>query len=250
MRSNPVNGNGAFGDEMNEAALFMDALRAAVPNQPDSRLAVTLVPRLASTARSATLEAETRQTRRAATTAPVARRPRSRRALVARVGIAVALIPLVLAGLAVAGVTVPSPARSAFDSIGIDLPNQPDDRGDQGESAPSSQPPSQDTGTQGTDGIGRSNAQDKGNSKAAHEHAREQRTKAKGNAFGHDRGKAIGLNDLVPPGHSGDTGPPAHSNAGGSSGGSSAGKTKSQPTPAPRGNAKGHTKIPPGQAKK
>jgi hypothetical protein len=250
MGSNPVNGNGAFGDEMKEAALFTDALRAAVPTQPDPRLAVALVPRLASTARTATLEAETRQTRRAAPTARVVTRPRSRRALVARVGIAVALIPLLLAGLAVAGVTVPSPARSAFDSVGIELPNQPGDEGDQGGSAPSSQPSSQETGAQGTDETGKATAQDKGNSKAAHEHARSQRTKAQGKAFGHERGKAIGLNDLVPPGHSGDTGPPAHSNSGGSSGGSSSGNTKSQPTPAPRGTAKGHTKIPPGQAKK
>jgi hypothetical protein len=246
--------NGAFRNEMNEVAHFTDALRAAVPSQPDSRLAVMLVPRLASTARTATLEAETRQTRRVAPTARVAGRPRSRFALVARVGIAVALIPLVLAGLAVAGVTVPSPARSAFDSVGIHLPNQPRDKDDQGGSEPSSQPSSpstQDTATQGTDETGSKGTQ--GNSEAAHKHALEQRAKAKGKALGHDRGKAIGLNEATPPGHSGETGPPAHSNAGGnargSSGGNAAGKTKSKPTHAPKGVAKGHTKTPPGQAK-
>jgi len=49
--------------------------------------------------------------------------------LVARVGIAAALLPLLIAGLAFAGVTVPDPARSAFDSVGVELPNQPADEG-------------------------------------------------------------------------------------------------------------------------
>ncbi len=104
---------------MKDVALFESALRAAVPTRPDPRLGTALVPRLAEVARAATIEAETQTTRRRTAT------PRSRFALVARVGIAVALIPLVLAGLAVAGVTVPGPARSAFDSVGITLPNQP-----------------------------------------------------------------------------------------------------------------------------
>ena len=104
---------------MNDVALFESALRAAVPTRPDPRLGTALVPRLAEVARAATIEAETQTTRRRTAA------PRSRFALVARVGIAVALIPLVLAGLAVAGVTVPGPARSAFDSVGITLPNQP-----------------------------------------------------------------------------------------------------------------------------
>ena len=36
-----------------------------------------------------------------------------------------AALPLLFAGLAVAGVTVPAPARDAFDRVGIELPNQP-----------------------------------------------------------------------------------------------------------------------------
>ncbi|HEX5893844.1 MAG TPA: hypothetical protein VFY33_03365, partial [Solirubrobacterales bacterium] len=61
--------------------------------------------------------------------------------MVARVGIAVALLPLLLAGLAVAGVTVPDPARSAFETIGVELPNQPDESsrgGDEGTLGPDS----------------------------------------------------------------------------------------------------------------
>jgi hypothetical protein len=244
MGGNPGHGNGAYPSEMDESVDFMYALRAAVPSQPHPGLAAALIPRLASTARTATLEAETRETRRMTPAARVARRPRSRRALVARVGIAIALLPLLLAGLAVAGVTVPSPARSAFDSVGIKLPNQPSKKSES-TSEPSTQAPAS---TPGTEETGRSSAQSQGKSEAAHQGALEQRAKAKGKAVGHDRGEAIGLKDLIPPGQTGQTGPPAHSNAGGSSGGNSATKPPKS-THTPKGVAKGHTKTPPSQSK-
>jgi hypothetical protein len=252
MGSNPVDGNGAYPNEMQEALVFMDSLRAAVPAAPDPRLRAALVPRLAATARASTLEAETRVMRRGTATAPrSARRPRSRLATLARVGIAVALIPLVLAGLAVAGVTVPSPARSAFDSVGINLPNQPNKESGQSANDSSAEPATQSTETESTTettGSGTSS----GNSKAAHEHARQQHNKAKGKALGHSRGKAVGLNEATPPGQSGETGPPAHSNAGGNSGNVSKGVAKGR-TKTPQGHTRtppGQTKIPPGQAKK
>jgi hypothetical protein len=132
-----VNPDVAYEEEMNEVALFETALRAAVPTQPDRRLGADLVPRLAQIARSARIEAEQARGRRTSPRAP--RRPRL--ALLARVGIAVALVPLLLAGLAVAGVTVPDPARSAFETIGVELPNQPDESsrgGDEGTLGPAS----------------------------------------------------------------------------------------------------------------
>jgi hypothetical protein len=197
---------------MDEVALFERALRVAVPTRPDPLIARDLVPRLARLARAATIEAETQAS---GWRAGVAGR-RSRLALVARVGIAVALIPLVLAGLAFAGVTVPAPARDAFDSLGIPLPNQPSE-GQEGK------PAVETKGTQGSGGNDVSDAaksakqsEQQGNSKAAHEHARQQRSKVEGTALGDERGKAIGLNEATPPGQSGDTGPPEHSNAGGS----------------------------------
>lgn len=125
----------AYEEEMNEVALFKSALRAAVPTQPDRRLGADLVPRLAQIARSASLEAEQARGRR---NSPRARR-RPRLALVARVGFAVALLPLFIAGLAVGGVTVPEPARSAFEAVGVELPNQPDESsrgGDEGTLGP------------------------------------------------------------------------------------------------------------------
>jgi hypothetical protein len=226
MRSNSESGNDAFEGEMKEVALFESALRAAVPTQPDPRLGVALVPRLAETARASTVEAERHAVRR---------RPRSRPALLARIGIAVALIPLAFAGLAFAGVTVPEPARSAFDSIGISLPNQP-------ATHPHNTTTSEPIPGQATEGVNTETgtAPSKGKSGAAHQHALKQRQKAQGKAIGHQRGKAIGLNGSTPPGHSGQTGPPEHSNAGGSSESHGAPSVpKTHPTPVPQGNAKG-----------
>jgi hypothetical protein len=111
---------------MNEVALFQNALRAAVPSKPDPRLGADLVPRLAQIARESNLGAGA-GTLTATTTATARRRqtrPRSRFSMVARGGIAVAAVPLVFAGLAFAGVTLPDPARNAFDSVGVTLPNQ------------------------------------------------------------------------------------------------------------------------------
>lgn len=222
-----MNDSGAYEGEMNEIALFEAALRAAVRTQPDPALRATVVPRLAQTARTATLEAETHATRRAGGTARA--RSRGRFALVARVGIAVALIPLVLAGLAFAGVTVPGPARDAFDSVGITLPNQPS--GNDQTAAPKG------AGNTGNDvsaaAKSASESTSKGNSAAAHRHALAQRAKARGLAKGHTRGKAIGLTGQTPPGRLVHPSPPADSNAGGSSGGSNSSSTHPTPPPHP-----------------
>lgn len=240
--------NGAFPDEMQEVALFTEALRAAVPAHPSRELTATLVPRLAATARSSTIEAETQTTGRAPVLEPG--RPRSRRALVARIAFAVALIPLLLAGLAFAGVTVPGPARDAFDSVGITLPNQPSHHGPK--------PSATETKTTSGEGSGGNDvsnaAQTKpkgkgGNSAAAHEHARQQHEKARGKAKGHSQGKAVGLNESTPPGHDGQTGPAAHSNAGGSSASHESGKAAPHTPHTPNGTAQGHTKTPPGHSK-
>ena len=119
-----MTGNGAYRGEMSEVLMFEKALQAAVPSRPDPRLDAELVPRLAQAARASTLETEGRAARRGA--------PRShggaglqRRARIARIGVIVAALPLLFVGLAFAGVTMPSPVRSAFDSAGVHLPNQP-----------------------------------------------------------------------------------------------------------------------------
>ncbi len=227
--------NGAYEGEMNEVALFQSALRVAVPTKPDPSLGTTLVPRLAELARASTIEQEAR---------PVRQRPRSRRALVARVGIAVALIPLVLAGLAFAGVTVPSPARSAFETVGITLPNQPAS-GHHGTAAGSSSSEKAKSRL----GTTTSQSEGKGNSEAAHQHALEQQRKAQGKALGHSKGNAIGLHGATPPGQakSKEPGPPSQSNAGGNSAThTTTHTTPERPTPPTphggNGNANGQSK--------
>ncbi len=242
--------NGAYPDEMREATLFTDALRAAVPARPSRELTATIVPRLAATARTATLETETQASRRPAGQPA----DRSRRGLVAKVAIAVALIPLLLAGLAFAGVTVPAPARNAFDTVGITLPNQPSDHGAAAETTKEKvQGTSQGGGGNEVSGAAQAKPKGKGgNSSAAHEHARKQHEKAQGKAEGHGQGKAVGLNGSPPPGHSGQTGPPAHSNAGGNGGGSSGSNSSGKPpnaTHTPNGVGNGQSKTPPGQSK-
>src|SRR5262249_18405390 len=188
---------------MNDVAQFMSSLRAAAVAEPDPRIGAGLVPRLAEIARASTIEAETQATQR---------RPRSRLSMLARVGIAVAAIPLLFAGLAVAGATLPHVARSAFDRVGIELPNQP--------SSSSGSDGAEHTATPATEASQGTRTNSSGanpsNSEPAHRHALEQHQKAKGKALGHERGKAIGLNGLTPPGQSNETAPPSHSHAGGS----------------------------------
>lgn len=109
----------ADGGDLDRIAAFVRALPALVREQPDDVLTAALVPRLAAAARASAAEAEHRPT------VPLARRPaRSRRMLVARVAVAVALVPALMAGLAFAGVTLPEPAQDAFERVGVDLPNQ------------------------------------------------------------------------------------------------------------------------------
>jgi hypothetical protein len=108
--------------ELGELASFVRALSGAVPAQPPTGLEAWLVPNLAATARAASHATEAT----AALSGP-ARRARTRRprlALAAKVAVAAALVPASMTGLAFAGVTLPEPARSAFERVGIDLPNQ------------------------------------------------------------------------------------------------------------------------------
>ena len=221
-------GNSNGGDpeaRIGETAAFLRMARTALLEQPAPEIEADLVRRLAETAR---LRAASRATRPA--------RPifRSRGRLVAKVAVAMAMVPAALAGLAFAGVTLPGAANSAFDSVGVNLPNQEDgDDGGAAPAGPASEQPSSTKGAQST----------QGNSDAAHQHALEQRKKARGKALGHTRGEAIGLNDLEPPGQSGDAGSPAHSNAGGSAGRESAPeKAKDTIFPRLRGRGTGLTK--------
>jgi hypothetical protein len=213
------------GARIGETAAFLRMARTVLLEQPPPEMEAELVARLAETAR---LSAASR-------VAPPARPIfRSRRRLVTKLAVAMAMVPAALAGLAFAGVTLPGPANAALESVGVNLPNQEDgDDEDGGAAEPASGQPSSSNGTQST----------QGKSDAAHQNALEQRSKARGKALGHTRGKAIGLNDLEPPGHSDDTDPPAQSNAGGSATSESApGKATDTTPPSSRGRGNGLTK--------
>jgi len=118
LLSNP--GRDGAAPELAEVAFFVGALRAAAAVRPGPGLEASVVPRAAETARIATLEAADRPT--TALEPPPGGLPWRRRIAVG--AFAIALVPAAMAGLAVAGVTLPEPARDAFESVGIELPNQ------------------------------------------------------------------------------------------------------------------------------
>jgi hypothetical protein len=118
LLSNP--GRDGAMPELAEVAAFARALPAAVAVQPDPGLEAVVVARAADAARAATLEAAHSPTVRMTTLRGAG--PWRRRAAV--VAAAIALVPASMVGLALAGVTLPEPAREAFERVGIELPNQ------------------------------------------------------------------------------------------------------------------------------
>jgi hypothetical protein len=139
------------------------------------------------------------------------------------------VLPLALAGLAFAGVSLPDPAQTAFDRVGISLPNQ------------ATSNPSVGSEQQGSEATKQSDTvSGEGNSHAAHQKALANRQKANGKAKGHTLGKAIGLNESTPPGRDGTTGQSADSNAGGSATSEAApGRVKHTLPPESRGRGAG-----------
>lgn len=206
-----MSGNGANPPEMDfsepQIANFTRAVRATLVTEPSPAVTEQMVRRLADEARaSATVAAERTQRRPASAVQPARRGGRRRLALVA---LAVAGLPLLTAGLAVAGVKLPDAAQNAFEAVGIDLPNQSaSDGAGSGDSADDA-----DQGS-GNDGA-------PGDSPAAQPGAGKSDKAVKG---GKRKGK----------------GPPDHSNAGGNANpGQSSGSN---------GKAKGKPAAPPGQS--
>jgi hypothetical protein len=218
-----MNGNGAFEDEMelsgrrkpadDDLAAFAQAVRVTLLDEPDRTAFATLVPRLAETARASAADGADRG-------GTTKRRPPARRrrwAPVLRVAIAIALVPLLTAGLAVAGVKLPAAADDAFESVGVELPNQAasDDGGD-------AAPGAEDGGSEEPGATGQGNAAEKrgqGQSKSnpAREGGRANGTNGRGRALGkrglapgqlkpkktggsQGKGNAIGRTDSTPPG--------------------------------------------------
>jgi hypothetical protein len=235
----------ALENEMEDERIktFTLAVRATLVARPDPAIARNLVPELASAAaaghRDAVVNAPTRSVR-----APARR---SRLGLVARIAFAVAMIPAVFAGLAVAGVNLPQPAQDAFDAVGINLPNQKDSNGSSSEDqqAPGGGGTSDPSGT---DEGGRGSGKDRLN--PAPNLGRGNGARGRGRALG-KRGIAPGQTKVHPDNGHGNSGGNGNGGSGGSGNGNSG---KGGGTPPGQGKVKpvppGQAKIPPGQAKK
>lgn len=225
-----MSGNGAFEDEMDilrrksqhpddELSAFAQAVRTTLLEPPDPATGAALVARLAGVARES------------ASPPPVAepsvgRRPRF--ALAARVAVAVASIPFLFAGLAYAGVDLPGPADSAFEKVGIELPNQAADDDQEGTSK---------------DGDSAGSATGQENSSGKLGHGKSKSNPARDGDRGHGKqGKALGKQGLAP----GQSKPKGQSGGGGSQGTTPPGQAKKDTAPgnsgSSPGNAKGHSK--------
>jgi hypothetical protein len=119
--------------ETEDVAAFVIALRAAVPARPRPELEDALVPRLVSAARSSGDAAA--QARTTSISVPRTGVWRRRLALVGRAAVALVLAVAAMAGLALAGVRIPEPARDAFEFAGVELPNQDDESDDPSDGA-------------------------------------------------------------------------------------------------------------------
>ena len=193
------------GSEFVEVAEFTRAVRQALPTRPDG--ASALVRQLAEAARTASPQG-------AIQTAPVAVPARRRRfrlqlprlVAVARMTAALALVPLLFAGLAIAGVSLPEPARNAFEVVGVDLPNQPADEGQESEPSGGAGAETRGDGDGGGDvsrGSGQKATKEKDPGTKADErgHGTEKVNPAEagGRANGEQgRGRALGKRGLAP----------------------------------------------------
>lgn len=233
-----MSGNGAYPEEMSfsdpQIATFARAVQATLVREPDPATNDEIVRRLAGEARASYAAAAERARR--GTAVPPALKGGVRRRL-AVVVMAVAALPLVTAGLAVAGVKLPDAVDDAFTAVGVDLPNQAPDSAGQGDSDAD-----RDQGS-GNDGeAGASPAAEPGSDKAVKggkrrgngppDHSNAGGNQNPGQSQGQgSSGKAKGK-PAAPPGQSGN--PPPQSNAGGNG----------------KSNAGGNSGNAPGQANK
>jgi hypothetical protein len=160
-----------------DVASFVRALALTVPADPGPEYEAGLVPRLAETARVASGAVDAAPTATLRERGGV-RRPRLRFATAIAVA---ALVPAFVTGLAFAGVTLPEPARSAFERVGIELPNQ---------AAVDESATSEETGDEsassGDHGKGHNGERGQGASKS---NGKSDSKGANGKAHGHGRGK-------------------------------------------------------------
>jgi hypothetical protein len=251
-------------DEKRELASFVTALRVAVREQPDRDVEASLVPRLATVARSANERAAAEST---VVLTPLRAEERGaawrRLALFARVAVAAVLVPALLAGLAFAGVTLPQPAQDAFERLGIDLPNQSavdDGQAGDGETrgsdqATAAQDKRDETQDEAGDAAGAAGAGTGAQHAAGHPNGGPGKAKAKGHDKDHGKPEGAGPSGGTPPGQ-GAT-PPGQGGVPPGNGGVPPGSETAPPsgsnapstTPGSGGVPPGQGAVPPGQDK-
>ena len=198
-----LQGRAPEGSEFVEVAEFARAVRQNLPTRPDG--ASAMVRQLAEAARTASPQG-------AIQTTPVAVPARARRfrlqsprlIAVARLAAIVAVVPLLFAGLAAAGVSVPEPARDAFEVVGVNLPNQSADDGQEAErSGGAAGGAGDEGGEKRPEASEQSAAKRKGEDGAAdkrgHGVGKANPARAGGRANGEQgRGRALGKRGLAP----------------------------------------------------
>ncbi len=194
--------------ELAELAAFTRGLRSSLIRETRAAADAALIVRLAEAARVGAAEVGVHSPNGLGSS-PRRPRPRRRLALVARVAVAVAAVPLLFAGLAFAGVTLPGPAQSVFEELGIELPNQA---------------AGEDDDTEGTaqdgDSAGSATGQENSAGKLGDGKSKSNPTRSRERGPGkQDQGGALGKRELTP-GIPLDAGKP-RSNPGGSGGDSS-----------------------------
>lgn len=243
-----------LGDQRSDfeaTALFLRALPAAIQVAPASSSEAVTISALADAGRIAALEAD----RGASPTAPFAPvRGSGWRGRLALLGAVIALLPLLTAGLAFAGVDLPEPVDEAFERVGIELPNQADggdaaSRGREGAKGLGAEDPA--GAASGDRGAGTEQPDDH---KGGKPHAGGPSVPGSGKGNG-PKGRAQGSGPKgVPPGHGGV--PPGQGgdppgNLGVPPGGGSDGTTGPPPDPGspPAAGPPVQGGAPPGQAK-
>jgi hypothetical protein len=232
-----IAGNAPASDELGELATFTRALNSTLSAQPLPAGSRAFTARLAETARATAPTVQKAPRTDRLRSGGGRTRPRRRRALVARVAVAIAAIPLLFAGLAFAGVTLPGSAQAVFDSLGLELPNQP----------------TEDDDTEGTakdgDSAGSATGQENSAGKLGHGKAKSNKARDAGRGHGKQgKGRALGKRGLAPGKAKGedkqDAGSQGNSGTSGGGGGSS-GKSQggtSRGLSSSGGTAKGQSK--------
>jgi hypothetical protein len=232
-----------------ETASFVRAVRATVPVSPDPALEAEMVTALAGAARTASLEA-TRAATGPVEAVPAAPHAAPRwRLRVAALAAVVAALPLLMTGLAFAGLTLPDAVDDAFEAVGIDLPNQGSERkaaspGDRAGDKDEAKASKDAAGTAGTGDAAAAGAGDAGsgkpdgaNGKGKPEHAGQEGTPPGQGGTPPGQGGDV-------PGTGGSTGPPPDAGA----------PPEAAPPVTPPGQGgvapPGHGGVPPGQANK